>query len=360
MQSSLVHLVQEIKISVTFYPGEIILNILEELLTAVLDGRSQLKKLEVTGDLKMSVNFDISSLDPVLLSQALVRLEEFTFHCNYNCRPLSRAQLVSVFTEIKQTTSLELKSLNFPIQLYSELPTEVLTAALVKLEDTNILHRHLSTSLTPGLFTKMAGSSVFNIKTLNPLHMDCTNVPSEIFVDVLLRIESVVIHNPGFKISHHQLLSLFSKIAQADPMRLRELKLFSVNINRFSPDIISRAILSLETFQVGRCDLSAEHVTSIFTQLSSMKEQKLRSLNISWTSPISLPTETLVAGISGLEDLDLRRTRLTTEQLTGIFRMVAERKCSRLREIKLGVNDLSSIPPNLRDRAKINQSVVIG
>ena len=106
LQSTRVNIVGGIKISTDNFPN--ILNILENILTAVLEGHSQLKKLEVRRSQRESEIVDLSSLDPALLSQALVRLEE----CRFNhCSPLSTAQLVSIFTEIEQTNNLKLKSL---------------------------------------------------------------------------------------------------------------------------------------------------------------------------------------------------------------------------------------------------------
>ena len=63
--------------------------------------------------------------------------------------------------------------------------------------------------------------------------------------------------------------------------------------------------------------------------------------------------------IYGLELVHLLGTQLTTEQLTGIYRMVADRRCPRMIEIDLGENDLSSVPQDLQDNAKLNQSVII-
>ena len=97
LQSSRVHIVQEIKIfgDVDNSLDNRILRILDILLAAVLDGRSQLKRLEVTD---CGSKLDFPSLDPILLSQALVRLEEFNYR---SCIPLSTAQLVAVFTAIE-------------------------------------------------------------------------------------------------------------------------------------------------------------------------------------------------------------------------------------------------------------------
>ena len=79
LQSSRVHIVPEIKIFWVLNKMNMNgLKILENLLTAVLDvdGRSQLKRLEVA---ECGSKVDLSSLDPALLSQALVRLEECRF-----------------------------------------------------------------------------------------------------------------------------------------------------------------------------------------------------------------------------------------------------------------------------------------
>ena len=81
LHSDRVHIVQEIRIvTVDFWQGNF-LKIMENILTAVLDGRSRLKKLDVRAQ---SDSERLSSLDTALLSQALVRLEEcsFSFSCS--------------------------------------------------------------------------------------------------------------------------------------------------------------------------------------------------------------------------------------------------------------------------------------
>ena len=284
--------------SVTFCPSDIILNILENILTAVLDGRSQLKKLEVTGDLDMSVYVDLSSTDLKLLSQALVRLEEFSFRC--------------------------------------------------------------SSDLITNLFTKIANSSIMKLKRLNLRLMKCSDVPPELFAVALLRMETVVLDNFAGIISEDQISHLFTKINSSELMRLRKLELPFVSISHISPDIISHAVVNLETFIVHHnCNLTAAQLTSIFTKLSAVKDHKLRSLQLKRTDLTSVPTDSLVEGISGLERVDLAWARLTTEQLTGIYRRVADRKCSRLRKIWLVGNDFNDVPQDLRVRAKLNQSVLM-
>ena len=175
LQSSRVNIVPEIKvITVDCWQGNFP-KIMENLFTAVLDGHSQLKKLEVRAQSELE---RLSSLDTALLSQALVRLEEcsFSFRCsNDNYRQLSRDQLVGVFTAIEQTNNLKLKRLHFPQITLLEVPPEVLVSALVKLEKTDILHPSIQffPDLTNNLLTKIAASSVVNIKRLELSLIKC-------------------------------------------------------------------------------------------------------------------------------------------------------------------------------------------
>ena len=103
LQSSRVNIVQEIIILADICEDNININILENILTVVRDGGSHLKKLYVTC---LRLDVDLSSLDPALLSQALIRLEECWLN---NFGPLSSEQLVAVFTAIEQTNDLRLK-----------------------------------------------------------------------------------------------------------------------------------------------------------------------------------------------------------------------------------------------------------
>merc|ERR1711879_351246 len=94
--------------------------------------------------------------------------------------------------------------------------------------------------------------------------------------------------------------------------------------------------------------------------MGTLEDHKLRNLQLEGRELSSVPTEILVAGISGLEKVDLTFTKLTTNQLKGIYRMVAERDCSRLRKINISWNNnIRNISRKLLDRAKLNQSVEI-
>ena len=256
LHSSRLHIVQEISILEDLnVKNNVGLKILENILAAVSVGRSQLKKLGVAG------KGSIMSLDPELLSQALVRLEQCNFSASRSICNLSTTQLVALFTAIERTSNLGLKSLDLPNRDYSQVPPEILVAALVKLEHTNILD-NLSSDLTTSLLDKMAGSSIVNIKILNLDLRNCSGVPPELFGEALLRIETAVLYMSGGLVpgSVDQVMSLFRRIASSEYLRLRELDLRYMNLtshqisHHISPAIFYKAAGKLETLKFSQID----------------------------------------------------------------------------------------------------------
>ena len=94
LHSRRVNTVQKIKISVNACKDNTIPNILENLLSAVLESRCHLLRLEVVRGKGSNLLVDLTSLDQELLSRTLVRLEEISFTDSI-CSPLSSEQLVS-------------------------------------------------------------------------------------------------------------------------------------------------------------------------------------------------------------------------------------------------------------------------
>ena len=129
----------------------------------------------------------------------------------------------------------------------------MVVAALVKLEHTNILDR-LSTDLTTNLLNKIAGSSLVNIQKLDLDLRKSSSVPPELFGEALVKMETVILYTSGELINGtgDQVLSLFRKIVSSEEMRIKELDLSYLNLTipHISPDIVSEAVVKLETLKL--------------------------------------------------------------------------------------------------------------
>ena len=140
------------------------IEILEYLCRAVIEDEAKLKRLVSTGKNDERWRVDLLRLDPELLSQAVVRLQE----CRLDDEEISQTQMDSVFTAIQESEDMKLKILHLEKKDYSKVPPEILASALVKLEDTNILRARLSPNQVECLFNKMVNSEIMNI-----LHRGC-------------------------------------------------------------------------------------------------------------------------------------------------------------------------------------------
>ena len=151
-----------------------------------------------------------------------------------------------------------------------------------------------------------------------------------------------------YSLTPDHVTSLFSKISDSSVMNMKDLQLAYCEIPHIPPELLSQALTKLETFEAQMSDnLTAAQISAVFTSLSVEKDLKLKALDLSLNDLSSVPTETLVAGISGLEWVNLFQTELTTEQLTGIFTGLSVEKDHKLKTIDLGFNDLSSVPTDL-------------
>ena len=126
-----------------------------------------------------------------------------------------------------------------------------------------------------------------------------------------------------YNLSPDHVIILFKMIAECSVMNMKLLDLYNCNIPHIPAELLSQAVTKLETFRGNDDVLTAAQISAVFTRLSVEGNHKLKTFNLFYNNLRSVPTETLVAGISGLEEVNLAGTKLTTEQLTGIYRMVA-------------------------------------
>ena len=296
-----------------------VLNILEDLVTVVMDDDSQLKSLDIVGSGVSSV--DWASVSPELLAKVLVSLEGGSFDLES--------------PDCGQKYRLTVRPTN----------------------------QWIITRLTPdhitSLFTKIADSSVMNVKSLALLYFG--GIPPPIsFAPKLL--SQAVTKLETFGIIDHtadQISAVLTKLSVEKDHKLRTLALTHNDLSSVPTDILVAGISGLEKVDLSWTSLTSQQLTGIFSSLSDNEGHKLRDLNLRTNDLSSVPTETLVAGISGLEEVNLSSNQLTTEQLTGIYEMVADRRCPRMREISLWGNDLDSISNDLRYEADLNHLVTL-
>ena len=109
-----------------------------------------------------------------------------------------------------------------------------------------------------------------------------------------------------------------------------------------------------------QCNLSSGQLQTLFSKIAEADATVLQHLDVSFNPQVGqVPSELLVAAVSRLESVRLYNCFLATDQLTAIYRMVAERRSGRLEELDCNGNDLSEVSLSLRNQAKLNEDVRI-
>jgi len=294
-----------------------VLNILQDLVTAVQDEDSHLKSLDIAGRGASSV--DWTSLPVELLAQVLVSLDKGS------------------------------------LDLIGTGPTFRLNVGTFLCNCWRIYR--LSQDHVNNLFQMIAKSSVMNMNLLYlSSKFQIAHIPPKLFSHVVTKLEIIW---AGGVLTAGQISAVFNRLSVVKDQKLKNLDLAYNDLSSVPTEILVGGISGLEHVKLMGTKLTTEQLTGIFTRLSVLEDHKLKTLNLRHNSLSLVPTDILVAGISGLEYATLCGTRLTTEQLSGIYRMVADRRCSRLREIKISRYHPSSISQDIQDRAKLNESVKI-
>ena len=220
------------------------------------------------------------------------------------------------------------------------------------------MHPNLATEI----FTRVAHCEPLKLKALSLYAEDLSSVSPEVLTLAVSRLETVEL--PGCRLSPSQLKLLLNQVADGKCFKLKLLDLQMNDISQVPSDLLVVATQRLERVNFRGCKLTTEQLHSVFSDLAEGKCSKLKHLNLSDNNMSQIPSELLVAATQRLESIDFvdfQGSALTTEQVTALYQMVAERRFGSLR--KLGIScyvDMDyTVPPSLIERAKLNKSVSI-
>jgi len=176
---------------------------------------------------------------------------------------------------------------------------------------------------------EIVGLTQFHFSTVEP----------ELFARAVSRLE--VVNLCGTNLTNNQIQALFQATDQS--CQLKKLDLWRNNISSVEPELFARAVTILKDVNLGSTNLTNKQVTALFQKMSQncpLKTLNLSCINLSYVEP-----ELLAIAVNRLEDVDLEFTDLSTEQMTSILSHVKED--TKIQVLGLGGNDLSSVESGL-------------
>ena len=388
MNSSIIQLVPMIQFCAQFNA-----QCLEQLLRAVVASElPQLKNLKIT-------HLSDPSINPELLSEAVVRLEEFALTMS----GLSTDQHRAILDRIVDTEDLRLKRLFGRKEFLSnifEIPADIRMKAAVRLECTDIVFlrspqervdwykfvaespimnlkrmviegaaSHVPFNVLAAALTrvedvragdfpadqsiallKLAGSEDSKLKKLEIIRCDLSGISPDIWEEAIVSLKRIDFLNYT-NLTPDQLQRIFTTIANCESLKLTELRIYDGNISSVPADVLAKAIPRLESIELRRTNLTPNQAQHLFTKIADCENLKLTELEVFWNNLSSVSADVLAKAISRVKTVDLLSTDLTPKQVQRIFQMIANCENLKLTELQIGWTNLSSVSADVLAKA---------
>lgn len=136
--------------------------------------------------------------------------------------------------------------------------------------------------------------------------------------------------------------SIFNAIAGGS--RLKTLKIESTSLRQLDPDLVARAVTSLEEAHMSHKDLTLEQIEAIFERIME-GETRLKRLHISGNNLAMVEPTLMASAISMLEKVELGSC-LTNQQASSLFSFLRS-NFSKLRMLHIFGTDLCLVDPQV-------------
>ena len=125
--------------------------------------------------------------------------------------------------------------------------------------------------------------------------------------------------------------------------QLNSLNITGINLSSVEPEMLASIVNKMEKVNLWYSKLTTQQVT-VLCQV--MKENsQLKSLHLGWNNLSSVEPELLASGLSKCENLNVWNTKLTTEQVTALYKVL--KMNNPLKCLNLEGNSLSGVEPHL-------------
>jgi len=291
-------------------------------------------KLHRLKKLDFSYN-NLSSVEPELLARVVNKMEDVKLW------KLTNDQLQALFTAMCQNS--QLKKLDLDGNNLSSVEPELFGRAVNRLEDVNLGGTSLTNLQKMAIFTSMSLNS--QLKKLDLTRINLSSVDSELFARGITKLQEF--NSFLTNITIDQLNSLFTALSRNT--QLKKLSVFSNNLSSVDPELLARGVTRLE--DVYFTNITNEQSEAIFTAISQNNSQ-LKKLNLRFINLSCVDPAVLAKAVARLEEVDLRHTELSTEQLNSLLKSV--QKDTKLKKLLLQGNQIAELDVDVVSNAGEN------
>ena len=221
---------------------------------------------------------------------------------------------------------------------------------------------HYGSRLPDDLFRAISQSPQTKLRALKLTRTTLDEVTTESFSSAVTKIEKIELaliresSGPLFYKGYTGYGAIFSAISQCATLKLKSLKLRSYGLN-VDPDTLARALCRIVNVDLIKCNLTEEQLSTVFTNISTSSDLKLRRLAIHSLSEV--PASDLASAVCRLEAIQLIETFITPIQVEALFTAIAESTELKLKCLTAISFELSNLRPNILASALLRLEMAV-
>jgi len=220
------------------------------------------------------------------------------------------------------------------------LNSEMLIKAVNKFESLNVMQSKLQSNQSGVLFRAIGESS--KLKHLNISETSLYLVSPE-RMHGLPYLETLILRNTGLSTS--QIKTILNNIRQG--CRLRELDLSENDLSKVKSELLKRIVPRLHTLKIRKTELTTQQITAIFAGIN--KKSKLTNLDISENNLDLVEPTKFTVPVANLHTFEVEKSKLKTHQAEAIF--TAIKSGTNLTSLNVSDNKLSEVESGLLSNA---------
>eukprot|EP00092_Neocalanus_flemingeri_P039667 GFUD01043199.1.p1 GENE.GFUD01043199.1~~GFUD01043199.1.p1 ORF type:complete len:563 (-),score=118.93 GFUD01043199.1:254-1942(-) len=257
---------------------------------------------------------------------------------NFSNTELRFEHIQSIFEEIMRSKRLKEVNLDFSELFY--ISNNLFAKSLIQLEKVSLACTVMDVEQLETLFELISKES--KIKELDLLDTDLTGIGAELMGSAVNKLEKANLS--GSKLNGEQLNPM---VQQFDFKVLKDINLDYLDLSKVSIENICNLLKHLENISLKKSSLTTEQINAFLAVLAFHENVKLKNLNLHGNNLHEVSSAELQEAVTNLVSIDLSNTNIPLEVITKVFEAISNAKFTTLRNLVLVGNSLDTLDPEV-------------
>ena len=228
---------------------------------------------------------------------------------------------------------------------------DTLAQVVVRVQEVAMSSRTLNSDQARAIFLAIRDCKTLRLRTLNLYEERLSSVPPEVLAEAVTRLEVAIL--PSTRLTSPQVKAVFRAIATSNNLRLQTLNLGTERLSSVPPDQLAEAVTRLKVAKLQDTHLTPAQVSSLFINIATCEELRLKTLWLSYDNPTSLSPLLLSEAVVRLEEAVILGEELCPSLVNAVCKEIVNCKAElRLKVLHFSPTVLKWVPCGLLNKVR--------